>query len=600
MKNKLFASVLVGASLAAFTACKSNIDLEDMDKTVGAEMALALPVGEISAKIGDFLGYGSISDYIQVNDSGVLFFQDTFKISRTYTKIDLSDYVVDTREDFELLPQTSPVAVTLEAGKTEVREFKLQLDFDGLNKGGAERVDSVLVRNAKFTSNFFVDGVNLPFSDIDKVEIRLDEKNFSRPKGNLVKVFDKATSGVGYNKDIPINVDEFTLSLVENKTKPVGDDNVTNEVTVTFVFTITPSKTVTIQPGAFISYNMKLSVLEYHAIWGMFTPSSDMQDADTVVIADHLPIWKDFLNTRLPFAEPEIQLFVSHSIAGPLMMKGDYLFAESTTNGTKVNATFDGKTSLDWSLSHVLSTKAPLTEMVTNKYVFDHSEAHGNIDTLFSIFPDVLAYGFHIVPELERFKTDAALKGEPYQYRASENTDIYVDAVMHMPFIFNDSVALSYEDEISGVVIDSIALDSLVQGVDFEAANVKLIFTAKNKIPFNIEAQFTFLGAENDTLDFAVLNDSTNTLKIAGPKRDKVENGIVVEAEESTFIININKEDVAKLPSISKIAYKATLGDNSCKVSLLDKSDLKLRIAIAADVKASTNLDGLFGSEGEQ
>ncbi len=598
MKHKLFASVLVGASLAAFTACKSNIDLENMDKTVGAEMALALPVGEISAKIGDFLGYGSISDYIQVNDSGVLFFQDTFKISRTYTKIDLSDYVVDTREDFNLNP--SPIALTLKAGKTEVREFKLELDFDGLNKSGAERVDSVWVRNAKFTSNFFVDGVNLPFSDIDKVEIRLDDKNFSRPEGNIVPVFTKGTSGLGYNKDIPINVDEFTLSLVENKTKPVGDDNVTNKVNVTFIFTITPSKDVTIQPNAFIGYNMQLSVLEYHAIWGMFTPSSDMQDADTVVIADHLPIWKDFLNTRLPFAEPEIQLFVSHSIAGPLMMKGDYLFAESTTKKTKVNATFDGNTSLDWSLGTILSTTAPLTEMVTNKYVFDQSEAHGNIDTLFSIFPDVLGYGFHIAPDLERFKTDEALKGEPYQYRASEDTDIYVDAVMHMPFIFNDSVALSYEDTISGVVIDSIALDSLVQGVDFETANVKLIFTAKNMIPFNIEAQFTFLDSAKNVVNLAILNDSTNTLKIAGPTPDKVENGIVVTPQESTFIINVNKEDVAKLPSISKIAYRATLGDNSCKVSLLDKSGLNLRIAVAADVKASTNLDGLFGSEGEQ
>ncbi len=594
MKQKLFTSVFVGICLSAFTACQSDVDLKNIDTKAGAEMALALPIGEVSAELDDFLGYGNISDFIQVGDGGVFFYEDTFKVARKYTHIDLARYVAKTHQNFTINPTAAPI--TLEAGKEQKFSFDLPAKFDNINVGGVERIDSVWIRQAQLISNFFISGANLPFNAIKKVEIQLDD-HFRRAAGTTITVVNNSAA-YGYNQNIPVTVDDFTLSLLKDRTQPVGDQNVTNEVGFKFVFTVQPDQAVTIQPNAYIGCNFQASVQQFNAVWGMFILHNHMYDADTIVIADELSWWNDFVDSRLPLADPTVHVKVKHSISGPIKMDGDYLFVKSTQSGTQVNATFNGATSVVWDLPNVLSTTAPLDAVVENEYTFNKDEAYGNIDELFSIFPDLLGYSYHILPDVAKFQ-DPSFTGA-HHYRVTENPYIDVDAIVHIPFIFGvgadgQGVNLSYADTTTSFEVSNIALDSLinVEGLDIKTADVKLVCQAKNTIPFNIEAELVLLDSLNQEVKLIVLNDD-NKLHIAGPTKEKVKDGVVVEPEVSTFVISVDQDKLNQLADIKKVYYKAHLGHNTCEVRVLDKSNLSIRLAATAKVSAEMDLEQLF------
>ncbi len=55
MKAKHLLFVVAGCCMGfAMSGCKANVDLKNIDKTAELDMGIALPVGSMSATIGDF------------------------------------------------------------------------------------------------------------------------------------------------------------------------------------------------------------------------------------------------------------------------------------------------------------------------------------------------------------------------------------------------------------------------------------------------------------------------------------------------------------------------------------------------------------------
>ena len=71
---------------------------------------------------------------------------------------------------------------------------------------------------------------------------------------------------------------------------------------------------------------MTVQFLDYKAIWGMFEPSDDMHDENTIDISKS---WADldFLTrASLPFSDPRVDIDITTKIAGALFIDSAYLF----------------------------------------------------------------------------------------------------------------------------------------------------------------------------------------------------------------------------------------------------------------------------------
>ncbi len=585
----------LGLLFGTLSGCKANVDLNQIDPSVEAQMGLALPIGEISATIGDFLGNDSIAQYIQVRNDGVLFFEDTFKMSRKFYDIDLAQYVTSAQKRFKV--GTAYGSLPVQQGRSYELRFPLSIQLNNVNSLGTdgsyqERIDSIWVREAQFTSSFTVADFGLAYSDIQKLEIVLD-KNFSREGGSVLEV---PLKGAGYGEDIPITVDEFTLNLMKDRTQDPSNANVVNEVKFEFVFTIVPSSDMLIGSNAAIDFQFNINFLQYHAVWGWFRPSNYMRGADTINIAQEWPLWNDLQNVLLPLAEPHIQLDLYNSIGMPLMVDGDYLFVESLLSGEKRYAEFDGSQSWSWPLQNFVHLEDDINTIVKNTYIFSNDASHGSIDNLFSIRPDLLGYSYNVYPNNSKAEANGIK-----HYRLSENTDIDVDAILNVPFTFNPGVSLSYNDTIDSINIEAYQLDSLLAEVEMieqmEVNELKLILQASNTIPFDVVGEFVFLDEAGQAIDIQLTSEG-NKIKIAGPT--EVENGVVREPGKSTIILDIDQAAYDKLTQMKQVLLNISLGDNTTYVRLLDKSGLTIRLAVAANVKAGLNLDALFNNDNEE
>ncbi len=594
-KTIVLAGVAFCLLLGTLSGCKANVDLSQIDPSMEANMGLALPIGEISATIGDFIGNDNVAKYIRVRNDGVLFFEDTFKISRTFYDIDLTQYVTNAEKRFKVGDLYGGLPV--QQGKTYELRFPLSIKLNNVNTAAAdgsyqERIDSIWVRAAQFTSSFTVANFGLPYSDIQKLEIVLD-KNFSRAEGSVLEI---PLTGSDYGEDIPITVDEFTLNLMKNRNAAPSNVNVVNEVNFEFVFTIVPSSDMFVNTDAAIDFNFNINFLEYHAIWGWFRPSKYMRGSDTIILAEEWPMWSDLQDFMLPLAEPTIQLDLYNSIGMPLMVDGEYLFVESLLSGDKCYAEFDGSLSWSWPLQNFVHLNEDISTVVKNTYTFSNDPSHGAIDKLFGIHPDLLGYSYNVYPN----NSKAEASGIKH-YRLSEDTDIDIDAILNVPFTFHPGVNLSYTDTIDSINIEAYQMDSLIAELEMleqVAVNeLKLILQTTNTIPFDVVGEFVFVDAAGQAIDIQ-LTDEGNKIKIAGPS--EVENGVVTTPGSSTIIIDVDQATYDKLTQLKQVLFKVSLGDNTTYVRLLDKSGLKIRLAVAANVKAGLNLDALFNNDNEE
>ena len=598
-------------------SCEADVDLNNVDTSIEVDANIATPVGSMHATLGDFVGNGTWGIFAE---GGLLAFKDTFSIERKFHKLDLSQYISDTTlkmnvyEKLEVLPYFVDGKIT--GNDTQIPlTFPLTLKLDGINDDEYyQRLDSALIKNASFVSNITaVGGLPLKWEWIDKVTIDLGAA-FHRPAGNVVTVYEKGLSG-GYGKDMQINVDEFSICLMENR-KPAMPkdywDNVVDscEFEITMYVTIPKSAgTITVPSTAAFQYDLGVQFIDYHAVWGMFEPSSDMSDENEIVIADEWGPWKDFQSAKLPFANPSVDLQITTQIAGALKLNGDYLYAKDE-NDVAVYAEFEGGyPGFEYTFSkyEYLPLDSEIGASKTMHRLFDKTQEHGRIDKLFAIHPEKLGYKFSI--DFDEVATP--------QIRITDNTSIHVDAVCTLPFEFNEGVVFDYSDTIKGIDLSMLNLDTLLADVDIidtlEKAEATLALTFTNDIPLQIKGVFTCLDAENNVIidpktEKPFLITENDTVLIPSPKYtySAGTSTWTPEAVKLTEMIHVDREDLPTLRAIKSIAFYALLDDKSLSdvfeqaadekvgdftTKLTEGEGLRIKIAVGANAEAILNFD---------
>ena len=613
MKARHLFFVIAGCTGLVMSGCKADVDLKNISTAAELNMGIALPVGSMSATIGDFLADGQVPNiYVDsLDNKGILTFKDTFSIDRKFHQVDLSQYVSEktlTMNVYDKLRENQELdnhQITGDDNKEITLAFPLTLKLKGINNNeNNERLDSALIKNANFISTIVPKNLPLKWEWINSVSIDLGSA-FSRPQGKNVVVYSKG-DGYGYSQDIPIQVTEFTVNLMKNRMPSAPEayfGNVidTCDFVIYFNFTVpTSAGKVTIADDAAFEYHLGVQFIDYAAIWGMFTPSSDMYDEDTVSIAKEWAAWTQLKKAKLPFAEPVVDMQITTQVAGALMMHGDYLFVETEDKSQKRYATFNGNQTLyrDFTPDECLPLTSAIGDSATMHVRFDNTEAFGRIDRLFAIRPDIFGYKFSI--DFNRQYTP--------QIRITPNTGIYVDAVATLPFIFNEGVGIEYSDTIKDIDISRYTLDSLLASVEMidtvKTSDLKLIMKITNSIPLDIQGVFYALDedgnviTEPDDPTKIYRLTSSDTIRITAPSYRFEGGSAIPTASEQVEILSIDKRHFDTFSKIKSIVYTASIDDGSLQSAYRNggfnmriAEDNKLKIQLGLSVKVDAVFD---------
>ncbi len=602
-KNKmLYAVAILSATCALLlSACKSDVDFSNIDKHAEVDMALALPIGTMSATINDFIQDEKIQEHLIVNEDGVLQVNYDFDISRPYTTINLSDYASDGNSSTEVYSQTG-ATITGTGNPMSPIVLPIELTFDNCNsttffeKQG--RIDSMLIKNAKFSVTLSQESWSLPKDYVSSVRLVLGNR-FHRSGGKTIFLDFK-----DFGQPMEIEFQDFYADLtIDNTlipaTKAAADANVVNtlDATIQVILNVPNATTMPVNTDSKLNVSMHTELMEYEVLWGYFIPGNKMHEQGTEDIQKDLDNWAKLRKCTLMLAKPRIDIWATTDIVAPLVIKVNELSVTSTESGITEKAQFPEGDHTTWNYitpaiyEEQLKTRPGIT--YSAPYYMTEDPSQGDLARLFRLRPDLLNYDFNV---------EVNNDNRHLQHRLTPTPNIDLTAKMHIPLSFNKGMELNYCDTLNDVSI-AINLDSIINEIDqidtIMTSDIKLRLQAENTIPLDVKLGYAFLDEHDQKIDFSNLIDN-DTLIIKAPT--ELLQGVVNPDKPgiSNLVISISKKEFDKLKQVRKIVYDAYLLTNNESfdnnpgtryVSLLPGSGLKVKLSASANVDAIFDLN---------
>ena len=592
MKHHLIQSLLCVALLGLYS-CRADVDIANIDDpSIKLSFGAALPVGEMSIQLGDLLGNVDFGEMVYVREDGVLCFSYSMNDSLGIDEVDMTEYFEPASAKLvvgDLLPDWLPIGEGPLTGNGSpiIMTCPIGISLGGINQtGSSERIDSAVINLAQFHAMISIENMpGMTYDKIERVELILPNE-FHRVGGNTINV---ELEGKGYNQQIPVNIDNFTLDLVDEAN---GTNLDTLTLTLRFELALANGETIMIQRSSAFNFNFTVSEFDYAAVFGFFDPSSlTTNETLNFAFGDMLP--EQLVTIKLPFSDPKIDMAVKTGIGAPLGIHIDHLSATDRNNKTNVAyATWDGSKSTDLLFTNLIEANDPYDIVKTNEFHFSSDPAEGHIDNLFTVEPAELEFGYNVF-----INPDA-----PQLMRLTKQTKVWFSADMAMPFEFNMGLNLAIQDTLNDVNIDKMSLDSLLSGQDVvkdvEFNTLSLVLTVKNYMPFNMELTLVPLTDNNAQ----VMEMQPLTIP-ASDQWDAAAGKLI--PSESKLVINVAEDKLEKLSEIKKFVYTVQLCDRKLSldddlhnvpveaypISLSEQGGLSMKIAVVADVDAYLSLE---------
>ena len=605
-------------------SCRSQVDLNNIDTTAQVGLGIALPVGSLNLTVGDFLGNVKNLYVDTLQNKGVLTYRIDTTISRYYHQVDLAQHISETTlglEVYKKLQENEALGALLSMngkitgnGKPITLDFPVTLRLNGINKASTtsgERVDSALIDLASFTSQIDTSHLPLKWEWIDTVTLDLGPQ-VTRPAGNTMLVYDKVRdtdpAKYGYRKNVPTEVDNFRIVLMDNRHPIRPEDYMNNAVdtcqfTVHFTFTIPDGEEVKVPTDAKFQYKLGVKFIDYTAIWGKFRPSSDMHSEELIDLSESWGALDFITRSSVPFSDPVVDVNIGTQIAGALVIDSTYLFGIDH-QGKRTDATFEnGKTyrRVTFEEGEWLSLKSQIGDSTTNMNVrFDNTPKGGQIHNLFRNVPQKLGYKFSV--NFDDYQTP--------QIRVTNNTSIKIKATATLPLMFNEGLHISYSDTVEDVNLSRFTVDSLLREVkeidSLHVNELRIILDAENNIPLCAKAYMRCLDDRDsiikDPKDATkpLLLFEEDTIRLVAPTYANNDGWHKAAPGKTQILGYLTQEKLDLLPEIKKVVYTVVLDDESLgeaykqgltKVSIKDTDKLKLIIGLAANVDARLNFN---------
>lgn len=568
----LFLIAMVGIGLAG---CHSDVNLGDVTVDSKVNARLSLPIGEVSATFGDLIGLVNEGVGISINEDGVLEYNIWQHYDREFHKIVLTDYVGNVEKDM-LIQSVNPSLVMIPAATEVDVPFELVINFGGVNDDlSDERLDSMVIEEARFTTKISTKNLTITDNDIQKVVLELGPQ-FRRAKGKSIELPD-----FHLDQDVPIVLDNFTLVMMADETKDPGNDNVVNQANIRFILTLKTGENVIVAANSGFHFTFKVEFMEYSALYGYFEPGNQTSHADVIDVPFSIPGGEAMV---LPIKEPQITLKFTYGLSMPLSVRVNEISAYHS-DGTKTYATWGGSSSSLLQLYSVLPISAPLDATIQDSSIMMNKEPqNGAIDRFFLKEVKQLGYDYKIEVDKNRVVNGAVMK----QYRMTQNTQFGLDFNFKMPFVFNPGLNVSYADTIQDIDLSRADLDSLAamtKGVitKIDSAELSLYLVIENNIPVDMQLDATFLDEDNSPLALDQLKD----IEIEGATMS----GSQVTAAKTVKTVAIHTADFDKIAKTKAIKFRARIGDDQKPSTFLADQKLKIKLGVTGDVQAVLNLE---------
>ncbi len=618
-KSYLHVFSVLTTALVMLAGCRSEIQLDKIDPTIEAQMKLALPVGSFSAKVSDFLKTNDSAEFYidTVGGKNVVTWHRSFEYEKKITDFDFSgkiggkSYYVDIYKQLAnvwvnpgggLAPQKliQNDSINLPAGYTYTgrMDISISLILKDLNKPGIkQRLDSAQMDSARFS----IELSKQDFEDLDWAwidSIKLDwGTNITHIPSQVITVYEKGGQGSGSPAQKKVlSLKNFTLDMVKDHDKAAGSDNVVDSVRLiaTVVYTIPGDTHKRITQNSGLNCDFEVEHLDPKAFWGWFIDKPAYYEEALDIKYDPFT----FLNgATLPLANPRIDATLQTAVAGNIDFMIDYIYTLDSASG-KHPATWNGAENKTYHFTQkdgcIDPKTSALTDLTNLQFYVDGSPENGNIDELIKEMPRKLAYRVGVT-------FDSA---STPQIRVAADAMLKATATAKVPIEFHKGLKIDYTDTIKGIKLEQASIDSLLKEVNWvdslKTTNVNVFLNIENSIPFEIEATFYCLDADNNPIMDP--NDPSKlwrifdpeTLTLAGATYEPGTHNIIPARSVSNC--PMTKEKLDLFPKIKSIVYYGRLNDDALQspdmlgAQITGDNKLKVRLGLTADIDAYINL----------
>ena len=574
MKQRVNELSLVVFLACALLACDPKIDFDNIDPSVKAEMGIALPVGEFGITLGDLIPTNE--GVLSVNEQGVYQLSAGFDFSQTIDDIDVSQYAATTEKTLFISESVNNLPA-IAGPLTLPLEFELKMGMDGVNQTlQDERIDSMRLTSATLIANID-QNCGLSANNIQKAELILSD-DFHRAAGNTIEL-----PSTSFNTPTNIVIDNFSINFLKDPTLPASDDNVKDTITLTLRLTVNlaAGEMITLNTNSKFTVNVTVRINDYEAVYGRLVSNTEVGIQDCLELSEMWEGFSNLQNFHLNLYDPTISFDLTTSIGTPIRFHLTE-FKSENQDGTDVRyAQFNGSNEYEVSLPNYVKVTDSYDQTATNTIVFNRE--NGNIGRLFEISPYRFCYNLGFIPE--------ARNGSDQQRIVKGRNFFQATVKMTLPFAFDEGVSLEYKDTIP-VDFSAVNLDSLLEEVEFidnvEIRQLHLLLGLQNTLPFDVDASFAFLNANQQDLDIRPTEDGA--IHIAGPK-EYGSNGPIPGVGNTELVVN--DEMVDKLKDVRYLVFNISAKDpqsNLYPLTLEPENGLKIKIALTADVAAYMNL----------
>lgn len=590
MKHKLplITARLALCSLLVLVGCERNIDLANLDTHVATSMGIALPIGQMSATLGDFIQTNTL-DNVYIREDGVYYFHDTTDITTlSFHALNLRRFDVRYHTQFALYT----ILHTLTQGQDRIvgdgttsltLDCPLQVDIPNVNQDiEQERIDSLIMDSLVLSLAISPIDLDLRAQEITRLSLTLGNE-FRCDEGSKIDC-----PSATLTDSVRVVLHHVCLRLMNDPSDRSKGNKNTFALALHLQLTPQAGHVIEVQTTSALSIDLAMQVHGFQAIWGFFVPSNDM-NLNEVIALDSLigkEVAQQLKTLQLRLAEPVLSLRFTHHVAAPLLVKMKHLYAYHSAIHQRTYATWNNQPTVDMPLQPMLSPVSDLQDSVTSSLRFSNLENEGHIDRLFDYFPDSIGYCFEI-------GLDPAQRESFPQYRLVNNTSVHADAVVSVPFVFKEQTALRYEFTLDSINISAYSLDSLLpkQSIDsVRQADLRLFLTISNGIPFAIQAKMQFLDDRGQIVNLHPL--AGDSLRIAAP--EDIQNHKVITPKETDIIIHLTRDEWRTFSQVKKIRLEAFLGDNPATVQLDTRACLALRLGLSAKADVVYDFNNIF------
>ena len=573
MKQRVNELSLVVFLACALLACDPKIDFDNIDPSVKTEMGIALPVGEFGITLGDLIPTNE--GVLSVNEQGVYQLSTGFDFSQTIDDIDVSQFAATKEETLYISESLNLPAII--GPLTLPLEFELKMGMEGVNQTlQDERIDSMRLTSATLIANIN-QNFGLSANNIQKAELILSD-DFHRAAGNTIVL-----PFTSFNTPTNITLDNFSIHFVKDPTLPASDDNVKDTISLTLRLTLNlaAGEMITLNTNSKFTVNVTVRINDYEAVYGRLVSNTEVGIQDCLELSEMWEGFSNLQNFHLNLYDPTISFDLTTSIGTPIRFHLTE-FKSENQDGTEVRyAQFNGSNEYEVSLPNYVKVTDSYDQTATNTIVFNRE--NGNIGRLFEISPYRFCYNLGFIPE--------ARNGSDQQRIVKGRNFFQATVKMTLPFAFDEGVSLEYKDTIP-VDFSAVNLDSLLEEVEFidnvEIRQLHLLLGLQNTLPFDVDASFAFLNANQQDLDIRPTEDGA--IHIAGPK-EYGSNGPIPGVGNTELVVN--DEMVDKLKDVRYLVFNISAKDpqsNLYPLTLEPENGLKIKIALTADVAAYMNL----------